>query len=129
MSTYLSVYLKTIDSFQGMIQDEFSIVTKGEIFKVQVYASVLSPNEYDIQDKESLRTLNKPLLLPHVRCIQDVKSSNDNKILEEVKKIEEGEEGEEEIEKLEESKKELPKDSKSSSPILNEEDHPNAKNE
>lgn len=52
---------------QGKFLDEFSIVTKHEIYKIPIYADIKSAPEFELLDKESREINKRPLLKPHVQ--------------------------------------------------------------
>jgi len=51
----------------GKIQDEFQLVTKIEIYKIAIFAQVLSAEEFDSLQAESFKLNNRPLLASNVR--------------------------------------------------------------
>jgi hypothetical protein len=51
----------------GKIQDEFQLVTKIEIYKIAIFAQVLSAEEFDSLQAESFKLNNRPLLATNVR--------------------------------------------------------------
>ena len=48
------------------MEDEIEIVSKSEIFKIKVSASIVSAEKYEEMNQESLRVMNRPLKLGHV---------------------------------------------------------------
>jgi hypothetical protein len=61
------VEVHTNSSDAGKLEEEFQIITKSDIYKIPVYANIMSATAYDDIEKESYALHNRSARKPNVR--------------------------------------------------------------
>eukprot|EP01016_Furgasonia_blochmanni_P049149 TRINITY_DN7428_c0_g1_i1.p1 TRINITY_DN7428_c0_g1~~TRINITY_DN7428_c0_g1_i1.p1 ORF type:complete len:269 (-),score=40.14 TRINITY_DN7428_c0_g1_i1:131-937(-) len=69
------VRIEANDQIMGKIEDEFEIISKHSVYKIPIYANVVTPQNFDKMDKESRQISNKPVLRENVK---EIKGEGDN---------------------------------------------------